>query len=104
MGFALCGFEGCFVPSGGCAVGDLAWYKSLPMFFVDENGSAVIHSFQWRLGFWGINITLEGRATDSLKNLAPLRKEKECSAEFLHCWMKKRKITLCEHTLGHHYE
>ena len=54
-------------------------------FFVDEVGLAVIHPFWWRLEFWGINITLEGRATASLKKLAPLLKEKECSAEFLHC-------------------
>jgi hypothetical protein len=30
-----------------------------------------------------MNITLNGKATASLKNLVPLRKEKECSAEFL---------------------
>ena len=53
-------------------------------FFVDEGGLAVIHPFRWRLEFWGINIILEGRATASLKNLVPLRKEKECSSEFLH--------------------
>jgi hypothetical protein len=30
-----------------------------------------------------VNITLNGKATTSLKNLVPLHKEKECSAEFL---------------------
>ena len=68
-------------------------------FFVDEDGLAVTHPFRRRLEFWGINITLEGRVTASLKNLVPLRKEKECSVEFLHCCMKKSKITLCERTL-----
>ena len=53
-------------------------------FFIDEGGLAVIHPFWRRLEFWGINITLEGRVA-SLKNLVPLRKEKECSTEFIHC-------------------
>ena len=77
--------EECFVPSRGWEVGDPAWYKSLLVLFRDEGALAMIHPFQRRLEFWGINITLEGRATISLKKLAPLRKEKECSAEFLHC-------------------
>ena len=54
-------------------------------FFINEGGLAMTHPFWRRLEFWGINITLEGRATASLKNLAPLHKEKECSVEFLHC-------------------
>ena len=54
-------------------------------FFVNEGELAVTHPFQRRLEFWGINLTLEGRATALLRNLAPLLKEKECSAKFLHC-------------------
>ena len=54
-------------------------------FFVNEGGLAMTHPFRQRLEFWGINITLEGRVIASLKNLVPLRKEKECSAKFLHC-------------------
>ena len=54
-------------------------------FFIDEGGLIVIHPFWQRLEFWGINVTLGGGVTASLKNLVPLRKEKECSAKFLHC-------------------
>jgi len=51
--------------------------------------------------FGGIKIVLEGKVTALLKNLAPLRKEKEYSAEFLHSL--KKKITLCERALRRRY-
>ena len=77
-------------------------YKSLPVFCGDEGGSALGHLFQRRLDFRGMHITLDYIATASLKNLAPLRKEKECSAEFF-TFLKKRKIMLCERTLRRLY-
>jgi hypothetical protein len=55
------------------------------------------------LDFGGMHITLDGVATASLKNLAPICKEKECSAEFFTCLNEKRKITLCEHALRCRY-
>ena len=61
-------------------------------FFIDEGGLAVTHPFRRRLELWGINVTLEGGATASLKNLAPLRKEKECSAEFFTFLKEKGKL------------
>ena len=86
MGFAFCEVWSNVLYRAG--VGRLETLLGINLylrFFVDEVGLAVILPFWRRLVFWGINITLVGRATASLKNLAPLRKEKECSAEFLHC-------------------
>ena len=73
-----------FCVERGFEPGSPTRYKSLPIFCGDEGGLALGHPFWWRLEFGGMNITLEGIATASLKNLAPLHKEKECSAEFLH--------------------
>ena len=42
--------------------------------------------------FWGMHIILYGIATASLKNLASLRKEKECSAEFFTFLKEKGKL------------
>ena len=61
-------------------------------FFIDEGGLIMTHPFWRRLGFWGINVTLEVGATASLKNLAPLHKEKECSTRFLEVFSKIGKL------------
>ena len=85
MGFAFCeAWRNVLYRAGVGRLKTLLGINLYQCFFVDEGGLAVTHPFRWRLEFWGINITLEGRVTASLKNLAPLRKEKECSAEFLH--------------------
>ena len=51
-------------------------------FFINVGGLIVTHPFRRRLELWGINVTLEGGTTASLKNLAPFARKKNAALSF----------------------
>jgi hypothetical protein len=52
------------------------------VFSVDDDGSTMIHLFWQGLEFWGIDISLESRATTSLKTLCPFARKKSAVLSF----------------------